>query len=147
MNSEKENSEMAKQALIESMKDPEFLPNHNDVRSLFREGGNFHKELELPIFEVFTREYIDKLGSYLVERIDAIGRKKKGPVKVLEVAAGNGRLSHLIRREIVALGESRRTEGFWSNSRIFDASGKILLAEVLLHQAFFKNSYPHYPTT
>ena len=54
---------------------------------------------------------------------------------------------YLIRREIVALGESRRTEGFWSNSQIFDATGKTLLAEVLLHQAFFKHSYPHYATS
>jgi len=48
---------------------------------------------------------------------------------------------YLIRREIVALSESRRTESFWVRSRIFDAAGKRLLAEMLLNHATLKDSY------
>ena len=62
----------------------------------------------------------------------------------LEIRMINGPLfigqEYLIRREIIALSESRRTEGFWTRSRIFDSSGKEQVAEVLLHQAFFKAS-------
>lgn len=51
---------------------------------------------------------------------------------------------YLIRREIVALSESRRTESYWVRSRIFDASGEIIKAEMLLNHAVLKHSYPHY---
>lgn len=64
-------------------------------------------------------------------------RMIKGPLLVGE--------EYLIRREIVGLGESRQTEGYWTRSRIFDKTGTEQVAEMLLHQAFFKQSYPHYP--
>ncbi len=63
-------------------------------------------------------------------------RMIKGPLLVGE--------TYKIRREIVALGESRRTEGFWTRSQILDKAGHEVLAEVLLHQAIFKHSYPAY---
>ena len=64
-------------------------------------------------------------------------RMVKGPLLVGE--------TYKIRREIVALGESRRTEGFWTRSQILDKASNEILAEVLLHQAVFKHSYPDYP--
>ena len=51
---------------------------------------------------------------------------------------------YLIRREIVALSESRRTESYWVRSRIFDASGQVLKAEMLLNHATLKESYAGY---
>ena len=51
---------------------------------------------------------------------------------------------YLIRREIVALSESKRTESYWVRSRIYDASGETLKAEMLLNHATLKHSYPHY---
>ncbi len=48
---------------------------------------------------------------------------------------------YLIRREIVALSESRRTESYWVRSRIFDAAGHRQLAEMLLNHATLKDSY------
>ncbi len=51
---------------------------------------------------------------------------------------------YLIRREIVALSESRRTESNWVKSRIYDASGKTLKAEMLLNHATLKDSYARY---
>jgi len=63
-------------------------------------------------------------------------RMIKGPLFVGE--------TYLIKREIVGLGESRQTEGYWTRSRIFDKVGKEQVVEMLLHQAFFKQSYPHY---
>jgi hypothetical protein len=51
---------------------------------------------------------------------------------------------YLIRREIVALSESKRTESYWVRSRIFDAGGRRLKAEVLLNHATLKHSFAGY---
>ena len=48
---------------------------------------------------------------------------------------------YLIRREIVALAESRRTESYWVRTRILDAGGKRVKAEMLLNHATLKDSY------
>ncbi|MBI1398963.1 MaoC family dehydratase [Hyphomonas sp.] len=52
---------------------------------------------------------------------------------------------YLLRREIVALSESRRVENYWVRTRFFDKSGKTQLAEMLLNHGVMKASYPHYP--
>ena len=51
---------------------------------------------------------------------------------------------YLIRREIVALSESKRTESYWVRTRIFDAAGEDLKAEMLLNHATLKHSFPGY---
>jgi hypothetical protein len=51
---------------------------------------------------------------------------------------------YLLRREIVALSESKRTESFWVRTRIFDATGKRQVAEMLLNHATLKHSYANY---
>jgi hypothetical protein len=52
--------------------------------------------------------------------------------------------NYLIRREIVALSESKRTESYWVKTRIFDATGERLKAEMLLNHASMKASYHEY---
>ena len=52
---------------------------------------------------------------------------------------------YLIRREVVALSESRRTESYWVRSRIHSADGSQLKAEMLLNHATLKHSYADYP--
>jgi hypothetical protein len=54
---------------------------------------------------------------------------------------------YLIRREIVALSESKRTESYWVKTRIFDAAGERLKAEMLLNHANLKDSYAGYATS
>ncbi len=51
---------------------------------------------------------------------------------------------YLIRREIAALAESKRTESYWIRTRIYDAAGKQLKAEMLLNHATLKHSYEGY---
>ena len=51
---------------------------------------------------------------------------------------------YLLRREIAALSESRRTESYWVRTRIYDAAGKRQLAEMLLNHATLKDSYAGY---
>jgi hypothetical protein len=49
-----------------------------------------------------------------------------------------------LEREILALSESRRTESFWTSTTVFDSEQRAV-AEVLLHEGVFKDSYPDYP--
>lgn len=51
---------------------------------------------------------------------------------------------YLLRREIVALAESKRTESYWVRTRIFDRQGQDLKAEMLLNHATLKQSYANY---
>ncbi len=51
---------------------------------------------------------------------------------------------YVLRREIAALSESKRTESYWVRTRIFDAAGKKQVAEMLLNHATMKNSYAKY---
>jgi hypothetical protein len=51
---------------------------------------------------------------------------------------------YILRREIVALSESKRTESCWVRTRIFDSAGQRQVAEMLLNQATLKHSYANY---
>ena len=53
--------------------------------------------------------------------------------------------TYRIDREIVALGESRRTESYWTRTTLTDDQTNRATAEVLLHQGVFKDSWPGYP--
>ena len=50
-----------------------------------------------------------------------------------------------VSHEVVALGQSRRVENFWTRSTIRSNSGDSV-AVVLLHQGIFKASYADYPS-
>ena len=51
---------------------------------------------------------------------------------------------YLVRRKIVALSESRRTESYWIRTQIFDRAGAHLKAEMLLNAASLKDSFAGY---
>ena len=88
-------------------------------------------------------EYTNRLAGFPV----------KGPTiglfADLEIRYINGPLfvgePYLIRREIVALSQGRRTENYWTRTRIFDAGGKTQMAETLLNHGVLKHSYDGYP--
>ena len=50
----------------------------------------------------------------------------------------------VLRREIVALSESKRTESYWTRTRIFDSAGTRRVAEMLLNHAVLNESYAGY---
>jgi hypothetical protein len=49
-----------------------------------------------------------------------------------------------LAREIVGLGQSRKTESYWTRTTLTDSTGR-LAATFLLHSGVFKASYPGYP--
>ena len=50
-----------------------------------------------------------------------------------------------VEREIVGLGQSRRTESYWTRTTLTDTSTGRVAAVVLLHSGVFKDSYAGYP--
>ena len=64
-------------------------------------------------------------------------RLVEGPVFVDQAY----RLTH----ELVGLGQSRRTESYWTRTAITDAGTGRVVATVLLHSGVFKESYAGYP--
>jgi hypothetical protein len=48
---------------------------------------------------------------------------------------------YVLRREIAAIAESKRTESYWVRTRVFDAGGEKQVAEMLLNHATLKHSY------
>jgi hypothetical protein len=51
---------------------------------------------------------------------------------------------YTVSHEVVGLGESRKTESYWTQSVLTDAVSGRLAATVLLHQGVFKASHPAY---
>lgn len=52
---------------------------------------------------------------------------------------------YVLEREIVAISESRRTESYWTRTTLTDEASEQKVAEVLLHQGVFKESFAGYP--
>ena len=67
----------------------------------------------------------------------------------LEVRLLNGPVfvgqPYAVESEIVGLGESRRTESYWTRTTLTDVEHHMQVAVVLLHSGLFKESYPGYP--
>lgn len=52
---------------------------------------------------------------------------------------------YAVQREIVGLGQSRRTESYWTETTVTDVDTGGVAVVVLLHSGVFKESYPGYP--
>ncbi len=87
-------------------------------------------------------EYTSKKASFSVKQ-PAVGLFADQEIRMVDGPLFVGE-EYLIRREIVALSESKRTESYWVRSRIYNANGDNLKAEMLLNHATLKHSYPHY---
>jgi hypothetical protein len=98
---------------------------------------------------IIPLEMVSVLAAYSMGKA---GFKTKGPAIGLfadqEIRMIEGPLfvgeDYVLRREIAALSESKRTESYWVRTRIFDAGGKRQVAEMLLNHATLKQSYANY---
>ena len=97
---------------------------------------------------VIPLEMISVLASYN----NRSGFKTRGPAIGLfagqEIRMVNGPLfvdrSYKIKREIVALSESRRTESNWIRSSIYDKETNEVVCEMILNSATLKETYKDY---
>lgn len=99
---------------------------------------------------VIPFEMVSVLGNYS-------NHSNKWPVKGpsiglfadLEIRMINGPLlvgeTYLLKREVVALSESRRVENYWLRTRFYDEDGEREIAQMLLNHGVMKGSYAGYP--
>jgi hypothetical protein len=97
--------------------------------------------IPLEMVSVLTHHTSDKTGFQ-------VKKPNVGLFADLEVRMVDGPLfvgeDYILEKEIVGLSESRRTESYWIETRILDATDEILKAVVLLNSAVLKDSYPNY---
>lgn len=100
---------------------------------------------------VIPLEMVSVLAQYTGKQAEfPVKRPVVGLFADLEIRMIDGPLlvdeNYLLRREVVALAESRRTESYWVRTSIYSADGQQLKAQMLLNHAVLKHSYPDYPT-
>ncbi|MGI9644472.1 MAG: hypothetical protein ACR2O6_04100 [Ilumatobacteraceae bacterium] len=85
-----------------------------------------------------------KQGARLPTRGPALGLFVDLEVRYVEGPVFVGR-RYRVEVEVVGLGQSRRVESYWTESRLYDTSTGHHAATVLLHSGIFKASYADYP--
>lgn len=89
--------------------EPRFLPTYEQVALAFQgeEGykfraNYFHSREVPPRYEIWTKEYIQSLAGYLLQRAKEMGAKPNPYecLKAVEVGAGDGRLSFFLQNEL-----------------------------------------------
>ena len=99
---------------------------------------------------IVPTEMVSVLGNYTGGMVKwPVKRPSIGLFADLEIKMVNGPLlvgeTYLLRREVVALSQSRRVENYWVRTSFFDEAGADLKAEMLLNHGVMKASYPDYP--
>jgi len=109
------NPEIIPELLREKLKNPKFLPTREDIFHAFNPDGylvenyetflqrewlDYTHDIENPVYELFNREYINALGDYLSKQVEDLGATVGNPITILEVCAGNGRLTHFLKEKL-----------------------------------------------
>ncbi len=98
----------SKAELLKSkLEDPTYLPSEQEIIEVIKsddenrtnEFDKLTRDKINPIFELFNKEYMHDLGSYLSKRIKELGITNRKPI-ILEVGAGNGKLSYFLGKEM-----------------------------------------------
>jgi len=93
--------------LREKLRDPHFLPTREQILRAFPvweyDSGDYDvmhvcKDINNPIFEFFNEEHLNALSDYFVTKISEYGGSKEKPIIILEIGAGNGRLSYFLQK-------------------------------------------------
>jgi hypothetical protein len=113
LTNEKELLKLSSEYLRSKINDPNWLPSYDEVAEIIDSysDDDGHSKLDLeeenkwfaflkdkvnPVFEIWTKEYIERLSSYLSERAVLYGGTAENPITILEVGAGDGKLSHFL---------------------------------------------------
>ena len=86
--------------IIKRLKDPRYLPSVDEIKYAFENSENplqewdaFIQREKSIIYEFMNKEYLDDLSKYLIENY-----KENKKIKILEVGAGNGKLTYHLRK-------------------------------------------------
>jgi len=93
--------------ICKGIHDGTMLPTREEVQqalTVFHEGKHPDKLmdfcLEHELYEILTKEYVEMLATYLEERIRLLREQTGKDVTILEVGAGDGRLTHFLQEEL-----------------------------------------------
>ncbi len=86
----------------------------------------------------------NKSGGRWPVRQPAMGLFLDLEIRLVDGPVFVGQEYHL-EREVIGLGQSRRTESYWTRTTLTDTSTDRVTAEIVLHSGVFKESYPNYP--
>ncbi|EKD65967.1 MAG: hypothetical protein ACD_49C00072G0004 [uncultured bacterium (gcode 4)] len=85
----------------EHIKNPWYLMGLDELKKLYKQGlwdDYVHHNPNWSEFQILTKEFINSLSNFLVEKIESIPEKL---INILEVGAGNGRLTYFLKNTIV----------------------------------------------
>ncbi|MBI3255803.1 MAG: hypothetical protein HYZ63_02430 [Candidatus Andersenbacteria bacterium] len=132
--------EVRHQELGKKLHDPAYLPSLKELKDYFdyqwhegdkdgwynylgkewerfsKDGIKHHEKVR---YEVLTREHIQGLGKYIANRAAEYKASEEKPLKVLEVGAGDGRLTHFLSQELPGSVDVVATDSF-SNEIVSD---------------------------
>lgn len=99
---------------------------------------------------IVPTEMVSVLGNYTGGMVKwPIKKPSIGLFADLEIMMVDGPLlvgeTYKLKREVVALSQSRRVENYWVETSFYDKAGETLKAKMLLNHAIMKASYPDYP--
>ena len=99
---------------------------------------------------IVPTEMVSVLGNYTGGMVKwPVKRPSIGLFADLEIRMVDGPLlvgeTYRLKREVVALSQSRRVENYWVLTSFFDKAGDTLKAQMLLNHGVMKASYPDYP--
>ncbi|MCH2458092.1 MAG: hypothetical protein MK186_08575, partial [Henriciella sp.] len=99
---------------------------------------------------IVPTEMVSVLGNYTGGMVKwPVKRPSIGLFADLEIKMIDGPLfvgeTYRLKREVVALSQSRRVENYWVLTSFYDEGGADLKAQMLLNHGVMKASYPEYP--
>jgi len=86
-------------------KNPEYLPTLQEIKNAFISHTQWRgfmknsRDIDA-IFEFWNEDYLNELSNYLIERSLKYKWNSQAPLTVLEVGAGNWKLSHFLRQKL-----------------------------------------------
>jgi hypothetical protein len=106
-----EETELTRGEIREKLRQKDFLPTRDQVSRAFDDHMdliNFCKgygesvgEVEhSPMYEIWNKEYIQAFSNYLTERLDELEATPDEPVRIVEVGAGDGKLSAFLKEHM-----------------------------------------------
>ncbi|MEK7166794.1 MAG: hypothetical protein AAB732_00015 [Patescibacteria group bacterium] len=101
--------ELMVRELCKKLKDLFYLPTHKDVTFIFKNPEKFFSneyirlcdpDKKHPVFEFLNEEFINAFSDYLFQQIKNLDEfKTNKPITILEVCAGNGRLTYFLQQK------------------------------------------------
>lgn len=90
----------------QKLQDPSFLPSRSEIIQAFASADDPSEAWqtfvlrEWDYFELLNRDYVEALGDYVATRVKSLKQEKDTPLTILEIGAGDGRLTHFLTAEL-----------------------------------------------